>query len=316
METEPVSTTTTTEPQLEPIIVIKPTKATDDFEAHMAKLHAIFLEASDRVIAELKDDIKSAENYAVFVVRAMQAVADADIHGDEKKRIVIDIVHKIVDSMPISEEARQQVKDTNYELTSDMIDLMIGAAKGYMYLKQKLEAALDADDSGCGCFGKKTAAAAAPKAARDDPAAAGVPVSALFDVNLLVDEVYDTIKGMVRHQEITLVNIVTIGTTCMQVVEQYPQLTGYQKKQLVLRVLHNLIDEDPNLDPKTRATLKLAIDTTVSMAINFIVKAANGEIELLNKIVAAVERKCGACCGGEAAEPVAVPRGKKRFGRK
>lgn len=294
-ETEPV------EPDLQPIVVVQPVKATDAFEAHTKKLDAIFAEAYDRVLSELKGDIAVPGNYPVFIVRAMQAVADADIHGDEKKQIVIDIVNKLVENMPISDAERARVKATNYMLTNNLIDLMIGAAKGYLYLKTKVEEAVES--SACsGCFSRTTAVPTA-EATRSTPTV----VNAHFDANVLVDEVYNIVKRMTRNKQISLINIVTFGTMVMQVVEEYPQLAGYQKKQLVLRVLHNLIDEDTAMDATERATLKLAIDTTVSLSIDFLVKVANGEIVLINKIVEAIERKCGSCCGTEA-----PARGRKR----
>jgi hypothetical protein len=84
----------------------------------------------------------------------------------------------------------------------------------------------------------------------------------------------------------------------MQIVEQYPALQGWEKKNLVLAVVNRVVDELP-FDAGMRETIQAGIATTLPATIDFIIKASRGEVEIVNQIVdatgACVERFCNRC---------------------
>ena len=288
------------EVQTNTIDLTKPKKLSIAFEQHLEKYHTIFQEAYDRVMAEVKNEIKNTENFVLFVVRAMYAVKDADLHGLHKKEIVVDIVQKIVDCMPIPLEEKTTLKARTLPTIEAIIDTLVYAAKGYMYLKHLGTEVEEAAEAGCAkcqtlCIGRCRGCrrAAAPRSAlRADPID-----DDQLDLTGMVDEVYNVVKSMVRQRKITVANLVSIGSTIMQVVEEYPNLVGYQKKHIVLSVAHRLVDEidDNDVDKTTKEIIKIAIDTTLDKTIDFIIKASRGEIEIINKIVESVEAACAKC---------------------
>lgn len=278
-----------------------PQKLSDAFEQRLKKYHAVFQEAYDHVMSEVKEEIKHSENFVKFVIRAMVAVKDADLHGLEKKEIVVDIVHKVVDAMPIPDDEKATLKARTFPTIENIIDAMVYASKGYMYLKHKsAEAAEDVREGCTACQQRCLLRCRGCRRQHPEQAARSARAEPIddehLDLNALVDEVYDVVKTVVRVKQVTLANIVSIGSTIMQVVEEYPGLVGYQKKHLVLRVAHRLVDDLVQTDDATREMIKVAIDTTLDKAIDFIIKASRGEIELINKIADAVERGCAKCC--------------------
>jgi hypothetical protein len=271
----------------------KPEKLSTDFDQHLKKYHAIFTEAYDRVMAEVKDEIKDAENFVTFVVRTMQAVKDADLHGWQKKEIVRDIVCKVVAAMPIEEEEKAKLRQNAVVAVDNIIDALVFAAKGYMYLRHQVEQ--DVTDGCVRCQTRCVGCCRNCRRAQQAKTRAGAVAVADEHLNLsgIVDDVYDTVKTIIRQKDITVGNLISIGSVIMQVVEEYPTLVGYQKKQLVLRVAHRLVDD--LVSDETKQMINLAIDTTLDKSIDFIIKASRGEIEIINKIVEAVKTGCAKC---------------------
>ena len=273
----------------------KPQKITIAFDQHLAKCEAIFITAYDQVRTALASSHNDATNIVVFVIKAMQAVADTDIHGWEKKSIVVDIVYKVVDDLNIEESQKSQIRHTVLPTVDSLIDLLVSAAKGYLYLKHQSREALDAVSTRCSCL---------PRRRRQRHHRPLRIADEALDMTGMVDDVYDVVKTIVKNRNVTMANIMSIGSVIMQVVEQYPQLVGYQKKQLVICVAHKVVDE-LSIDDATKVTIKAVIDSTLDKAIEFIIKASRGEIEIVNKIVEATTGcidRCakGGCCGRSA----------------
>jgi hypothetical protein len=289
----------------------KPEKLSSEFEQHLQKYETIFQEGYDRVMSEVKDKIKDVENFVTFVVHAMNAVKDADLHGIEKKDIVVDIVRKVVDAMPITDEEKVALKARAFPTIEAIIDALVYASKGYMYLAHQAEQLTNDLEEGCakcagkcrGCRRQKGQKGQKRQKARGNARViknkmklkAKVKTTENLDISSLVDDVYNNVKNIIRHKEITLSNLVSIGSIIMQIVEEYPALAGYQKKQLVLSVAHRLVDEF-EMDQATKEVIKVAIDTTLSKTIDFIIKASRGEIEVINNIIAKIEQGCAKCC--------------------
>jgi hypothetical protein len=230
------------------------------------------------LLEELKEDIQAAElaphKVLIVLTKAMTAVKDSTLHTWQKKNLVIDVVQKIIANMPnILAEEKHKIHTLFLPALGDIFDVITGACKGHLffYKPQPQKAKLG--------FRKRDAIAAPPT------------ITVTVDITPLVDETYQAVRKMIADRAFTMNNLVSIGTIIMQVVDQYPNLKGQQKKDIVLQVAHNLVNEAP-LDDAAKALINLAVDTTLNAAIEFIIMAKNGEIEFVNKI----EEKLKGCC--------------------
>jgi hypothetical protein len=264
------------------------------FDEHLQRVRDVMKQAYLRVRFEVEEELDNAKNFVSFVVKAMEALSEADLHGWEKKEIVMDVVHDVVNEMTISEEDKQVLRERSIPAIGTIIDVLVAASKGYLYLQHTTKHAVeDAKDScaGCGCFpkrskGKKALDTVKP---RDD-----VSVGDKVDTAALVGTVYDQIRGMIKHKQVSVEMFISLGSIVMQIVEEFPSLQGWEKKNLVLAVIHKALEEIPPhaLSDSARAAIKIAIDTTVSATIDFIIKASRGEVEFVNRIVDGCAARC------------------------
>lgn len=95
----------------------------------------------------------------------------------------------------------------------------------------------------------------------------------------ITSAIYDQIATAIRGRSITASNVVAIATQCMVLVQTYPMLSGSEKKQIVLTVLHKLVDE-AKLPESDASTIHVLIDTVVSSAIDAIKDAFKHKINL------------------------------------
>ena len=78
----------------------------------------------------------------------------------------------------------------------------------------------------------------------------------------------------------------------MQIVEQYPALTGSEKKALVIRLAHKVIEDLDGISDEDRDNYQLAIDLLLPGAIDLIVAASKGVYELGQQLGAKCWAKC------------------------
>lgn len=85
------------------------------------------------------------------------------------------------------------------------------------------------------------------------------------------ERLYDEVKKIIGNQKLNRSNIVVILLSLMQSVENYKNLTGVQKKTLILDTLNNvindIIDEQEAMELKllVQLTLPSVIDTFISI---------------------------------------------------
>ena len=82
----------------------------------------------------------------------------------------------------------------------------------------------------------------------------------------------------------------------MEIVEQYENKTGTEKKELALNVLKDLIKSAPIGDDDKALLEALITDETMSDAIDVIVKVAKGEFEISKKAVKKGLKSCLLSC--------------------
>jgi hypothetical protein len=241
------------------------------FDQRLDLIQHAFADALTEVLEELKDEIKESQNFVLFIVRCMQAVRriKADLPQYERDQLVVDLVKQVVDAMPITDEEKETIRTECFPTIEGILVVLNAASNGLLYLKQA-EAKIKGS-----CFGKagKT---------RD------IASSPVVDTEALASDVFNTVQTVIRFRQLTISSIISIGSTVMQIVEQYPQLSGAQKKEVALSVLRRIVDTS-NVSDDTRRVLQSVISTTLPMVIDFIVMAARGQIAFVNMVSAQVK---------------------------
>jgi len=94
-----------------------------------------------------------------------------------------------------------------------------------------------------------------------------------------VKKIYDGVKKTFLETTITTGNVIILAVQAMQLVERTPNLTGSDKKRIVIQVVKLIVDEF-DLDSETKAAIHLVIDTTLPVSIDLIISASRGEFGL------------------------------------
>jgi hypothetical protein len=259
---------------------VRAVRGNSEIEKKLQSVQLIFIQARDRILFELKDELEDTTNFVTFVVKAMQVLKDIDIHSYERQDLVIDLVQSVVESMTIDEEEKEEIRAKCFPAIVSIVSILSASAKGYLYIQQGIDTA---EQSVRGCFRKAPVSAKKIRNVKTTP----------LDIEATFLDIFSTISVSITHKQLSLSNIIPIGSMVMQIVEEYPQLPGSQKKEVVISVMHKLIN-DSNLSESTKATLNVIIDTVLAKTIDFVVSAARGEIELVNIIVEKIQSS--SCC--------------------
>ena len=111
-----------------------------------------------------------------------------------------------------------------------------------------------------------------------------------------LEQMVQYIKTTLGDEKITATNIVIISTNLMHIVEQYKDLTGSQKKMLILDTIKKVINQNVN-DPQERISLMLIVDMTLPPMLDTLVTAINGGLKFeKDKVVSGFTKLF--CCGG------------------
>jgi len=116
-----------------------------------------------------------------------------------------------------------------------------------------------------------------------------------FDVTKtpIFDIIYTQIKKNITNKTIDAGEIILLGTLAMQLVDKYQDLTGPEKKLIVIEIVKKII-RDQVTDLNTEQILILVVDTVLPTVIDKIVDASRGKLDL-NKIDFS-KCKLFACC--------------------
>ena len=109
-----------------------------------------------------------------------------------------------------------------------------------------------------------------------------------LETNNLIDKIGELAKYVksTNSGKITSLNIILILNNLMQIVEKYNNLTGGQKKMLILDTLKLVINEQYDNSPESlieKQILFMIIDNTMPYIIDTIVSSINGDIKFAKK---------------------------------
>jgi hypothetical protein len=93
-----------------------------------------------------------------------------------------------------------------------------------------------------------------------------------------IEQMVNYIKSTIGNEKINATNIVIISTNLMLIVEQYKDLTGYQKKMLIIDSIKKYINENVS-DIQERISLMIIVDMTLPQVLDTLVTAINGDIK-------------------------------------
>ena len=111
-----------------------------------------------------------------------------------------------------------------------------------------------------------------------------------------IEQMVNYIKSSIGDDKINATNIVIISTNLMLIVEQYKDLTGYQKKMLILDAIKKYINQNVS-DAQERISLMIIVDMTLPQVLDTLVTAINGDIKFeKDKVISGYKQFF--CCNG------------------
>lgn len=107
------------------------------------------------------------------------------------------------------------------------------------------------------------------------------------------ERLYEELKKIVGEGKITRANVVVVLLSLMQVVEKHDDVSGQQKKAIILDALNHLIDDQ--IDNEQEAMeMKLIVQLTLPSVIDTFVSIDKKEVQIKLKKGCA---KLLVCCG-------------------
>ena len=111
-----------------------------------------------------------------------------------------------------------------------------------------------------------------------------------------IEQMVEYIKSTLGDNKITATNIIIITTNLMHIVEQYKDLTGSQKKMLILDTLKKVINQNVS-DVQERISLMMIVDMTLPHVLDTLVTAINGGLKFeKDKVISGFKNLF--CCVG------------------
>ena len=93
-----------------------------------------------------------------------------------------------------------------------------------------------------------------------------------------LEQIVNYIKSTIGDEKINATNIIIISTNLMHIVEQYKDLTGSQKKMLILDAIKKVINQNVS-DAQERISLMIIVDMTLPQVLDTLVTAINGDMK-------------------------------------
>ncbi len=107
-------------------------------------------------------------------------------------------------------------------------------------------------------------------------------------------QLYDYSKSILDTKKITTTNIIMIMNNLIQIVEQYKELTGNQKKMLVLDTIKKIINENVT-DENNKQQLILFVNITLPVILDSIILAINGDMKFAKEKINSCFSKLFSC---------------------
>jgi len=282
---------------------------------HYQQVHSALV----MIVETYKNKINAASIVATVLV-AMKTVGPyKQLLGTEKRRIVIEVITRIIDeSVP---EKVAYLRPLLAELVGPTIDTFIDVENGKIVLDKDLKAGLVGLRSVlcCGSGARMPTEPAPPPLSSQPPTAATsrAAVSPADDVTPFVlsadaEAALAKLNAANRQQvhaalelsiatfknKIHPASVVTCVLVLMRTVGPFKQLTGMEKRRIVIEVINRIVDESV---PEKVEYLKPLINELVGPVIDNLIDIEKGKVVIDADIKAGLLSMKGFCCGGSAA---------------
>ena len=222
------------------------------------------LEVSDKIYHLVKDNIRGFDfdntNVIILVTKVMSITGKVStLTGMEKKSLVLSICERILDEdTSIDKDDQKFIHLTLHSL----VDLMVDVSKGKLKLNNKLS---------------KKKKENVPK----------------LPPGQIIESVIDKLKTIIKNRKYScqeiIVNLSIITGMVMTIIEQYPYLSGVEKKNIVIQVLKRLIKKElPNIvhvSDENQVMINLALETLPNV-IDTLIGVSSGKVKVNEQTVA------------------------------
>ena len=96
------------------------------------------------------------------------------------------------------------------------------------------------------------------------------------------DRCYSQVKKLVEGQKITTANVINLLTTSMEVVEEVPNLSGPDKKELTILIVNKLIEET-ELSDEDQDAIQAIVTRALPFIVDVVIAASRGQYDF-NKV--------------------------------
>lgn len=114
------------------------------------------------------------------------------------------------------------------------------------------------------------------------------------DMEKYSKDLYEKVKVKIPNNQVTAGNIFDIIRIAMEEVEKFRELAGRSKKELVIRIIYEIV-KDYVLDDVENESIKLLLDNFVDIIIDTFVDIDLGHLKI-NEDQKKVIRKLFPCC--------------------
>lgn len=218
-------------------------------------IHKLVLQSKRSIETDLKVITGDIIQLTTLVLELVEKVSKTiSLTSQEKLYIATDVITKSLEYVPrLSEEDKRDIQI----LIPNTIETIIEASKGRFSF---------------GTNNKKKN---------------NIKIDTVKVSNQLYDRLVKFIKKENYNGEMVVKNVTIIVVQLMSLVEEYPALTGSEKKVIVMNVMQQLVDESNNLFPDITEEQKSALNLGLNLLsglIDTIIYSAKGKI-YLNEVV-------------------------------
>lgn len=111
-----------------------------------------------------------------------------------------------------------------------------------------------------------------------------------------VENVCKEIKKILKGERLCSSNVISVLVSCMQFVEKFPIVNGYDKQLVILESIKRIIDEQDN-DEVERENMKLLVSLTLPSVIDTFIAIDKRELQIkLKTSCTRIRKVISKCC--------------------
>ncbi len=219
------------------------------------------VESVESIYLELKNSVSglgiNPANYIVIVTKVIEKVEKVkSLSGDESLQLAMDVLSKLVDDVPNLTDTDRRYLDATIP---GMIRTIISNSKSGAKFRTSKKALKKAYRKGMDKIN---------------------PVQISEDI---LHKIVVVIEKKNYNASYICSNLIVMASMVMTMVEKYPTLSGMEKKNIVVKVLNQLVEKLPSMfdsvDPEDVALLKQSLKSLPDM-IDTIVAVGNNKFEI------------------------------------